>query len=90
MNTDGNRPSVEYMIGWARGLGVEVDIPKESSLLAAPYLYGVDQVNDMRHVLRRRADSYQQRADDYRYSAERLQGAADEASNLLMIWGLDD
>jgi len=84
------RPSVEFFLGWARGAGIEIDIPKESSLLTTLYLYGVEQTNDMRHVLRRRMESYQQRANSYRSSADTLQGAADEAENLLMIWGLND
>ena len=36
------RPSCEYFIGLARGLGIEVVIPKESSLLKTKYLYGLE------------------------------------------------
>ena len=36
------RPSCEYFIGLARGLGIKVVIPNESSLLKAKYLYALE------------------------------------------------
>lgn len=36
------RPSCEYMIGVARGLGIEVEIPVTSDLLKTPFLYGAE------------------------------------------------
>jgi hypothetical protein len=37
------RPSCEYFIGLARGMGIIVKIPKESDLLKAPHLYGFEE-----------------------------------------------
>lgn len=36
------RPSCEYIIGWAQGRGVKVTIPDESDLLKTPRLYGFE------------------------------------------------
>lgn len=36
------RPSVEYFVGLARGMGIEVYVPPESDLLKTPYLYGFE------------------------------------------------
>jgi len=36
------RPSCEYMIGWAMGMGVPVTLPSESDLLTVARLYGFD------------------------------------------------
>jgi hypothetical protein len=36
------RPSCEYFIGLARGLGIEVYVPPESDLLKSMYLYGFE------------------------------------------------
>ena len=36
------RPSCEFFLGWARGLGIELHIPPQSDLLSTPYLYGYE------------------------------------------------
>jgi len=36
------RPSVEYFVGMARGMGIDVKIPSESDLLKNAYLYGFE------------------------------------------------
>lgn len=37
------RPCVEYLLGWARGRGCTVSIPRGSCVLQAPSLYGYEQ-----------------------------------------------
>ena len=37
------RPCCEYLIGLARGLGLEVIVPTECMLLKTPYVYGLEQ-----------------------------------------------
>lgn len=37
------RPSLEYFLGYARGKGIKITIPAESSLLRAPFLYGYQE-----------------------------------------------
>jgi hypothetical protein len=38
----GQRPSCEYFIGLARGMGIKVVLPKQSGLLKAKFLYGIE------------------------------------------------
>ena len=37
------RPSCEYFIGVARGMGIDVFVPEESSLLRSAFLYGKEE-----------------------------------------------
>jgi len=37
------RPCCEYFIGLARGMGIDVHVPKASALMKSPWLYGYDQ-----------------------------------------------
>lgn len=48
------RPSVENMIGVARGLGIKVIIPRDSEILKCGYLYGWDNVSHLRGKLQTR------------------------------------
>ena len=82
------RPSIEYFIGYARGKGVEVHVPDESSLTKTPCIYGVDQLQDMYPVLRRRAWEYRTAAQRSRSRAAELQGAADEAQGLADLYAM--
>lgn len=45
------RPSVEYFVGLARGLGINVIIPKISTLNQGYWLYGYDQADDAANVV---------------------------------------
>src|SRR3990172_9538950 len=47
------RPSCEFFLGWARGAGIQIDLPDTSDLLRTPYLYGVE---DMAGVALRQKD----------------------------------
>lgn len=48
------RPSVEYLIGVARGLGIRVVMPQESELLKCAFLYGWDNEMHVRSKLLQR------------------------------------
>jgi len=37
------RPCCEYLIGMARGMGIEVDVPEASALLKSPWVYAFDE-----------------------------------------------
>ena len=43
------RPSCEYLLGWARGLGINVHIPGTSDLLKLRMLYGFQHDNGVLH-----------------------------------------
>lgn len=45
------RPSVEYFVGIARGLGIEVIMPQQSELLKCAYLYGYENKMHLRQKL---------------------------------------
>lgn len=40
------KPAVSFFIGWARALGIKVNVPKMSELLSAPWVYGYEEVPD--------------------------------------------
>lgn len=42
------RPSCEYFLGWARGAGIQIEIPPTSDLLKSPFLYGAEDGNPLR------------------------------------------
>lgn len=58
------RPSVEYIIGVARGLGVEVVLPDESEICRSAFLYGYDNVTPVRRKLLARVDHLKQQEQD--------------------------
>ncbi len=38
------KPGASYLIGWARALGIKVNIDRESELMSAPYIYGYEDI----------------------------------------------
>jgi len=50
------RPSVEFWIGVARGLGIEVVMPQESEILKTGFLYGWDNITHTRRKLTARLE----------------------------------
>lgn len=69
------RPSCEYFIGVARGLGIDVEIPRTSDLLKNPFLYGFDDGGEFVAKMRARMKELQER----RAEMERQRNAAHEA-----------
>lgn len=63
------RPSVEFWIGVARGLGITVVMPEVSEVLKCGYLYGYDNVSHLRKKLVQRLEDLQtteaQEIDNY-------------------------
>jgi hypothetical protein len=91
------RPSCEYMIGIARGMGVEVIIPEQSELLKCAWLYGFDDEPEMFTKLRVRRQELKKRADALlaqRGALEReeliLRGAVDDLTYIIGNWGQGD
>ena len=48
------RPSCEYMIGVARGMGIKTYVPAKSDLLKVRQLYGFQPESDLMHKIRQR------------------------------------
>lgn len=56
------RPSCEYYIGWARGMGIKVYVPAASDLLKAMWLYPYEDAAKMIVKMDRRDEELAQRA----------------------------
>jgi hypothetical protein len=85
------RPSCEWLIGWAMGAGIDVVLPKECDLLQTPYLYGFEhrkggamrekwvarneELQTRIQNQRRKADEAQQQAQQHMMNIASLQGA---------------
>ncbi len=46
------KPGASYLIGWARAVGIEVNIDRESELMSAPYIYGYEEVPEYIRTLK--------------------------------------
>lgn len=50
------RPSCEYLIGWARGMGIPVTIPPECDLLKTARIYGIEDMPEIMGKVRGREE----------------------------------
>lgn len=87
------RPSCEYFIGWARGMGIDVFIPETSDLLKSPFLYGYEDPSLIRtkmearlKELQERAAQTQQQRDQAQAGFFQLQGAIEDVQYWLKNW----
>lgn len=87
------RPSVEYWLGLARGLGIKVVLPKESELLKARF-YGFERDNDFVTKMRTRQQELMNnhnqavaQRDQADRSAWYMKGAADNCQYTINNWG---
>jgi hypothetical protein len=89
------RPSCEYYIGMARGMGIKVTIPPESDLLKAVYLYGYQDVEEaaFRAKLNARKGELGQKAQELEVQIQNLtaglhqyRGAMQDVEHILKIW----
>ena len=87
------RPSLEWLLGWALGAGIEIDIPVTSDLLHVGYLYGSEQPYDTSEKVRayvaeleERGADYRLRERRYRRRADQLEGAVDALEYINYSW----
>ena len=87
------RPSVEWLLGWAMGAGIEIEMPPSSDLLHVGYLYGAEQANDITEKVRAyiaelgdREDRYLALAQKYRRRADQMIGAKDTLDYIMYAW----
>jgi hypothetical protein len=85
------RPSCEYFIGLATGLGIPVHIPETSDLLKAAALYG--ETHPMQAKLEQRVKELRSRQEqvaavlqDHQFMHERIAGALEDAQHWLTVW----
>lgn len=87
------RPSVEFFLGWAKGAGVEVEIPKTSDLLKTPFLYGLEDGSVMtakykariKELVERRAEYERQRQQAHE-AVLQIAGALEDTNYWLRVW----
>jgi hypothetical protein len=90
------RPSCEYFVGWARGMGVNVHIPDTSDLLKAPFLYGVEDggqlrakmVNRQKELMERKANLEAQ-GNQVQAALHQVLGALEDTQYWLRAWTLE-
>lgn len=88
------RPSCEYFIGVARGLGIEVFIPETSDLLKSAFLYGYDEGNNMMMIklqgrlneLTERRNEMQRQRDESQAAYLQISGAMEDVQYWLRNW----
>lgn len=80
------RPSCEYFIGLARGMGIPVHVPAEADLLKARSLYGFEEADGFERSLNVREDELrsqlqqvEQQMQQLTKQRERYAGALDQA-----------
>lgn len=72
------RPSIEYFLGWARGMGIRVTIPDTSDLLKCLGLYGYIEAYEHEAELREYRANLKNRIGEHTAAAQQLRGAKDD------------
>ncbi len=89
------RPSCEYFIGYAEGLGVKVYLPDQSDLLKTPFLYGFeDEKKDFmkakllarKQELEQKKAEFQQQANQATAAINTYDGALQDIEYILGVW----
>jgi len=87
------RPSVEYFVGLARGMGINVRIPIESDLTNTAKLYAFDKDTGIRVKLKARIKELEQRINQYQAQVNQLNtainnlnGAKQDCEYWLNVW----
>ncbi len=90
------RPSVEYWIGYARGKGIEVYVPNDSSLLKTNYIYGYEQEEAIEFVAdcKKRLEFLKDRKERAKHAMEKNNesmnqyiGAISDLEHTIKVWG---
>lgn len=79
------RPSCEWLLGWARGAGITVHVPDESDLLKTAFVYGDHGANAYRVKLMDHRKELQRRLGEQRQVLAQAQGGIAELSGALNI-----
>jgi len=87
------KPSCEYFIGYARGMGIEVNIPQSSSLCKCMLLYGYEDVDNITERLRKQQVHLLEKMDElakqefkYRDMKNKAIGAAETIDFVKRYW----
>ena len=87
------RPSCEWLIGWAQGKGIKVYIPDTADLLKSTHHYGLEDHTpyisklESRIVhLSQQKVAHEQQAQQHRDAALQLTGAIEDARWIVRTW----
>jgi len=86
------RPSVEYFLGLARGMGIKVYLPERCDLLTTVVLYGYEDHHRMAEKLRQQTMEFKNRTNNLQATRERLsadRNACIGALQMIEKWKLD-
>jgi hypothetical protein len=81
----GQRPNTEYLVGWARGLGITVEIAPTSALLRSSHLYGYEkppQDNKLLAAMLSHKATLDKKRDECIATLNTLDGAIQECENV--------
>lgn len=86
------RPSCEYILGIAEGMGIKVYIPPESDLLKTSELYGFESDNSAKVRIKSRIRELDTRLNQLRQEEQKLQGALrqNEAAKNQIVGAMED
>ncbi len=91
------RPSCEYFLGWARGVGIEIDIPPNSDLLKSPWLYGYQDGGMMTvkykarlKELAERREALERQRNQAHEAALQVMGAQEDTQYWLRAWSQEE
>ena len=87
------RPSCEFYLGWAAGLGIKLHIPDESDLCKVAYMYGAEddsplraKLEDRRQELAQRKAQAEQQLNSLQIQHAQLTGAYDNTVYFANVW----
>lgn len=87
------RPSCEWLIGWAQGKGIKVHVPDTADLMKTTHLYGAESHNEYIVKLESRINglnqqkqAHEQQAQQHRDAALQLGGAIENAKWIVRTW----
>jgi hypothetical protein len=92
------RPSCEYFIGMARGMGIEVILPDNCDLLKTRYMYGLQEpqehafnkkLNDMLQSMEQRQTEADKKHKIAEQQIQQYIGARSAIQEIAKIWGND-
>ena len=91
------RPSCEYYIGLARGMGMSVFLPDTSDLLKAPFLYGMEDGGPLRAKmlyrqteLTERKGKLEQQSNQVQSALHQVLGALEDTNYWIRNWTMED
>ena len=87
------RPSCEWMLGIAKGMGIEIDIPLQSDLLKTPGIYGTGadtalhaKMIERRTELSSRLQALNNQQAQIQGQAAQIQGALETTNYIIDVW----